>query len=184
MIAIIFAHPNHDSFNYAILRTITGKFDAEGRDYKVIDLYADGFDPVMTADELVCFASGRIKSDRIVAYQAILSAATEVFFVFPIWWGEAPAILKGFFDKVMQPGFAYHNDGHTLSPGLSVSRTVIVTTSDAQSVMFGPYMEGYFIPYTLATIGMTGAEWYNCEDTDTGSRNHREAFLTQVESIA
>lgn len=184
MIAIIFTHPSHDSYNYAILHTVTGKFDAEGREYQVIDLYADGFDPVMKSDELIHFASGKIESERIRVYQEILSKATEVFFIFPIWWGEAPAMLKGFFDKVMQPGFAYHNDGHTLSPGLQVGRTVIITTSDAQSEMFGSYIEGYFIPYTLSTIGLTGAEWYNCEDTDSGSRNHRDAFLTQINSIA
>ena len=184
MIAIIFAHPSHDSFNYAILRTVTDKLNAEGREYQVIDLYADRFDPVMNVGDLTHYESGGTESERISMYQDILSKSTVVFFIFPIWWGEAPAILKGFFDKVMQPGIAYHIGEDAIIPGLSVTRTVIITTSEAQSVIFSSYIEGFFIPYTLATIGLTGAEWYNCEDADTGSRNHREAFLARIASIA
>ena len=184
MIAIIFAHPSHDSFNYSILRAVTDKFNAEGHEYKVIDLYSDGFDPVMNAGDLTHYGAGGTESDLISMYQDILSKSTAVFFIFPIWWGEAPAILKGFFDKVMQPGFAYHIGADSIIPGLSVARTVIITTSEAQSVMFSSYMEGFFIPYTLATIGLTGTEWYNCEDADTGSSNHREAFLARIASIA
>ncbi|MFB8734752.1 NAD(P)H-dependent oxidoreductase [Bacillus sp. SL00103] len=46
-------------------------------------------------------------------YQEKLNQSTELIFIFPVWWWDLPAILKGFIDKVMLRGFAFLEDKNT-----------------------------------------------------------------------
>lgn len=56
---IIYAHPYEKSFNHAILERVQALLDAKGQAYQLIDLYADGFNPVFTKEELALFAEGK-----------------------------------------------------------------------------------------------------------------------------
>lgn len=181
MTTIIFAHPSHDSFNYAEVKAIEAKLAADGQPYRLIDLYVDGFNPVLSDAEITQQKHSLTDDPTVMAYQKALASSTMVIFVFPVWWGEMPAIMKGFFDRVMTPGFAYSrsSDGAVL-PGLQIQRTMIITTSGAESVIFGPYIEGYFIPFTLATIGMNGAEWYNCGNVHRITREAHQQFIDNI----
>ncbi|MEW6035487.1 MAG: NAD(P)H-dependent oxidoreductase [Candidatus Micrarchaeota archaeon] len=96
---IIFAHPdNLGSHNAAILRHVKARLETEGSKYEVIDLYADKFDPVLHP--------GR-KDPLAEKYQKLMSGAKRLIFIYPVWWYNAPAIMKGFIDKVFTQGFAY-----------------------------------------------------------------------------
>ena len=55
---IIYAHPYEKSFNHAILERVQALLDAQGQEYRLIDLYADGFNPVYTKEELALFREG------------------------------------------------------------------------------------------------------------------------------
>lgn len=179
--AVIYAHPYGKSFNHAILEAILSHL---GDSCDVIDLYADGFNPVYRPEELALFSKGEFLDPLVEKYQAILRRAGRIVFLFPIWWGEAPAIVKGFFDKVMLPGFGYKvsPEGRML-PGLNIDRTIVVTTSEAPTEVFRPYFEGYFIPMALTTIGFNGAEWHNCPGMTSGTRSQREDFIRGIVSL-
>jgi len=56
---IIYAHPYEKSFNHAILERVQALLDAKGQEYRLIDLYADGFNPVYTKEELALFREGK-----------------------------------------------------------------------------------------------------------------------------
>ena len=99
---IIYAHPNPESFNAGVKNTIIKTLESEKTSYKVIDLYAENFNPVLSLEEVKGKLSPESKN-----YQELISAATNIIFVFPVWWFRAPAILEGFLDKVFIPGFAY-----------------------------------------------------------------------------
>lgn len=99
---IIYAHPNPESFNAGVKNTIVKTLQDANASYKVIDLYAENFNPVLSLEEV----KGKL-SDDSRKYQELISAATNIIFVFPVWWFRAPAILEGFLDKVFVPGFAY-----------------------------------------------------------------------------
>ena len=104
-----------------------------------------------------------------------------MIFQFPIWWMEAPAMLKGFFDKVMIPGFGYVKDeAGMLVPVLDIPETLVVTTSEAPTEVFTSYFEGYFIPFILGTVGMHGARWLNCPGMTTGTDADRMQFIETV----
>ena len=104
MITIVYCHPQTESFNCMILNYVTGCLENEGRSYDVIDLYADNFNPVLSADDLKHYAKGLSTDPLVKRYTEVLQKTTEIIFIFPIWWGMMPAILKGFIDKTFLKG--------------------------------------------------------------------------------
>ena len=100
-IAIVYAHPSPESFNHSILEAFKAGLKEAGHDMEVIDLYADGFDPLLKT-------SGHGSTEeQTLFYQDKIKQADCLAFVFPIWWYRAPAILEGFIDKVFASGFAF-----------------------------------------------------------------------------
>ncbi len=181
MVTIIFCHPWHGSFNYAILEKIKATYDAQKKQYQVIDLEADGFNPNMTAAELALYSKGETTDPLVKRYITMMQDTDELVMIFPIWWGMMPANLKGFFDKAMLLGsaFTYSPEGAML-PGLQIGKTLIITTSQAPSIMFGQFIEGWFIPVMLNTVGITGCQWINCDQCSHGPKEHRDQFLADI----
>ncbi len=102
MTLIIYAHPDPSSFNHAILETIRNTLSQAGKSFHVIDLYAEGYNPVMSADEIKGYVSPETRR-----YQQLIKEADAIVFIFPVWWFRGPALLEGFCDRVFTPGFAY-----------------------------------------------------------------------------
>lgn len=181
MITIVYSHPGDASFNHSILKAVTDTLTAEGREYRVIDLYADGFNPVMSRKDLELYPKGETDDPLVKRYAQELLDTDRIIFIFPIWWGMMPAMVKGFFDRVLLKGAAYDmTDTGDLMPNLSINRTLIVTTSDAPSVEFGTFFQGYLVPMVLESVGMNNAEWYNCDSTDTASDEKRKEFIQLI----
>ena len=182
MIAIIFAHPWEGSFNKAILDAITVKLDHENREYRVIDLHKDNFDPVMSTADLALYSKGKSADPRVEEYQNILKSADEVIFLFPIWWGTMPAILKGFFDKVLLVNFS-HNYENGWTPLLKIKKTWVITTSESPTDKFRKPIEVEFIQNNLEPVGISNGQWINCDHASKGSQEHRDHFISDVVEI-
>jgi len=108
-ISILLAHPDKNSFNHAIAKTARQVLRRLG--YQVIyhDLYAEGFDPVFTKMELS--EKGPLASG-IKTHCEEISRADGIIVVHPNWWGQPPAVLKGWVDRVLRAGVAYRfNEG-------------------------------------------------------------------------
>jgi NAD(P)H dehydrogenase (quinone) len=99
---IIYAHPDKNSFNHAVLESVKAAFEKKNMPYQVIDLYEMNYNPVATNEEI----RGK-NSEQTIALQQQIKAANNLIFIFPVFWFRAPAIMEGFFDKVFTPGFAY-----------------------------------------------------------------------------
>ncbi len=98
---IVYAHPSPAGFTHEVL-------DAFRRDLpgpsSVSDLYAMGFRSELTLDEY----EARIPPPAdVLAEQSKLNAADVWAFIYPVWWADCPAVLKGWFDRVWSVGFAY-----------------------------------------------------------------------------
>ena len=129
-VLVIYAHPDPDSLNGAIHREILTALSAAGHEVDDIDLYADGFDPVLSAKERRDYFEPDLNRARVADYAARIEAAEGLVFCFPTWCLGPPAILKGFFDRVMVPGvsFRLEEDG-SLSPNLQhIKRVAAVVT--------------------------------------------------------
>lgn len=181
MVTIVFSHPWHGSFNKAILDTITSKFDQVNKAYQVIDLPKDGFNPSFMEAELAVYNQGKALDPLVIKYQEIIRNSGEIIFIYPIWWGTMPAILKGFFDKVLLVNFAFNYEGGW-NPLLDIKRATVITTSESPTENFKPFVQDYFIPQMLNSVGITNASWLNCEHTALGTDEMRKDFLKKVEA--
>ncbi|MDE7410810.1 MAG: NAD(P)H-dependent oxidoreductase [Paramuribaculum sp.] len=182
MISILYAHPYDKSFNHAILDVVKNRLDGQGKEYRVFDLYADGFNPAIEASSLRLYSHGETADPLVTKYLDALLASDEFIMIFPIWWATMPAIVDGFFDKVMLSGKAYrYSDTGELIPNLiDIKRTVIFSTSQNATEKFAPFFKDYFNDMVLKAVGMKNLEWYNCPQTAHGPAENREEFLRLV----
>lgn len=104
-VLVVYAHPDDgSSHNSMVLREVLGWLDYLEADYRVIDLYREGFDPVMPHEEWAEESFG----GQVRKYQGMVKESDRLIFIYPIWWYTYPAILKGFFDRVFTSDFAYN----------------------------------------------------------------------------
>jgi NAD(P)H dehydrogenase (quinone) len=107
---IVYAHPSPRSFTHDLLEAFLGGLDEAGHPYTVSDLYAMEFRSEMTLDEYERESGHRGDAgvpEDVAAEQARLAAAEVWAFVYPVWWTDCPARLKGWFDRVWTVGYAY-----------------------------------------------------------------------------
>lgn len=182
MTTVLYAHPYSGSFNHAILEEVISALKEENRDYTLIDLYADNFNPALDAASLRLYSRGETADHLVKKYLDILMSSDSIIMIFPVWWGMMPAIVKGFFDKVMLAGTAYQYDatGNLVPDKINLKRTLIFTTSQAPEELFRPFFAEYLKSRTLDAVGFHNAEWYDCSETSHGPAENRTDFLKMI----
>ncbi|MGE8514911.1 MAG: NAD(P)H-dependent oxidoreductase [Chryseobacterium culicis] len=124
---IIYAHPNDNSLNHNLLNTVVETLQSRNQEVIVRDLYAVGFDPVLSLADMQEQRLGKV-SDDIKIEQEHISWAEQITFIYPIWWTGLPAIMKGYIDRVFSYGFAYRYDQGIQKGLLKGKKTVILNT--------------------------------------------------------
>jgi NAD(P)H dehydrogenase (quinone) len=127
---VIRAHPLADSFNAALHeRTLAGLTRA-GHAIDAIDLYADAFDPRLSASDRAQYHDpGAPLPADIAGYVDRLRRAEALVLVFPVWCFGVPAILKGFFDRCLRPGVSFELVGERVRPKLQNIRKLAAVTT-------------------------------------------------------
>jgi NAD(P)H dehydrogenase (quinone) len=107
---IIYAHPVEGSFTHQIREAFISGLKDGGHSWSISDLCAMGFSPDLTSEEYARESSYRaelpVPAD-VAAEHAKLAAADVWAFIYPVWWTDCPARMKGWFDRVWTVGFAY-----------------------------------------------------------------------------
>ncbi len=186
-ITIVYCHPYKGSFNHEVLMTVTGKLAQLKQDYGVIDLYNDQFDPRYSVDELAKFSSGQTSDPRVKQYQETLSETSRLIIITPVWWNDLPGMLKGFFDKVMKPQYAYLNTPKGVKGLLTNIESVEVFTTSTSPTWYlklfcGNAVERVFMKGTLKQLGIKHRRWINCGGISNSTFDQRQKFLKQVET--
>jgi NAD(P)H dehydrogenase (quinone) len=173
-VLVIVAHPNKASFNHAIALTCSQTLIENGHEVIAHDLYAEQFDPILPFAE---FPKGAALPPEIQLHCEEVSKADGIVIVHPNWWGQPPAILKGWVDRVIRPGVAYEflegDSGEGVPRGLLKDKSAIIfNTSNTEATrekgVFGD-------PLQLI--------WENCVFGLCGSRKfHRRMFNIVVTS--
>jgi len=129
-VLVLHAHPVETSYNAALHQLITRTLAEHGHQIDDCDLYAEGFDPVLSRAERLDYHDTTTNQAPVQRYVDRLLAAEGIVFCFPVWCFGLPAMLKGWFDRVMLPGvsFVISADG-TVTPNLRHIRKVAVVTS-------------------------------------------------------
>jgi NAD(P)H dehydrogenase (quinone) len=173
-ILVILAHPNKQSYNHAIAFSAVKQLQENGHNVIFHDLYTEKFDPILPSQE---FPSEVTLPSNIKQHCDELRLADGIIIVHPNWWGQPPAILKGWVDRVMRPGVAYKflegDKGEGIPLGLLKAKAAIVfntanTPSKREQMVFGD-------PLQLL--------WKNCIFDLCGVRKfYREMFTVVVTS--
>jgi NAD(P)H dehydrogenase (quinone) len=102
-ILLIVGHPNPTSFNHAIAAQYASAARQAGHEVKVLNLNELQFDPILRLG----YAGEQTLEPDLQMAQAAIQYADHIVVVFPSWWGSMPALLKGFIDRTLLPGFAF-----------------------------------------------------------------------------
>lgn len=132
---VVYCHPRDSSFTKAVCDLVIEKLTKEGAEVRLCDLYAKGFDPVLSADD---HAGYEICPDNCALVQQDVDDVRwcdTLIFVYPTWWYGLPAILKGWLDRVFLPDVAFlmpSPERKGIHPGLQhINRLGVFTTCGA-----------------------------------------------------
>lgn len=188
-ILILLAHPNKGSFNHAIADATLASLSEQGHEVVFRDLYAEGFDPLITVQEISPMGSVPEQFDRNC--QEIVDA-DGIVVIHPNWWGQPPAILKGWVDRVLRPGMAYRfdegDDGEGIPVGLLKAESVLVlntsnTPQYREQNVFGDPLENLWKTCIFDFCGVTNfhRRMFNVVITSTGEQ--RQQWLAEVREL-
>jgi len=153
-ILLIYAYPNRNSFNSRILETVEKSIPHTNK-VRVIDLYEDGFNPILYFDKDKRRRDLQFDPETDY-YRQDLVWADHLIFIFPIWWSSMPAILKGYIDRVFSTGFAYKFEGLMPTKLLKGKTATIITTHDTPGLYVKFFLKDYGKVLEKQTLGMVG----------------------------
>ncbi len=188
-ISVILAHPDPGSFNHAIAKTATSWLRRKGYSVRFHDLYQEKFDPVLPAGEIPTEAK---IPPEIDAHCREIASADAIIVIHPNWWGQPPAILKGWVDRVIRPGVAYRfiedDQGGGIPAGLLKAKVAIVfntanTPYGRESVVFGDPLQ---LLWKNCIFNLCGVETF-CREVFTvvvtSTPDERKKWLERVASV-
>ena len=187
---VVFCHPDPESFGAAIFRTACEALRAAGHELRIIDLYAEGFDPVFTREERRTYLTDTAQNIAGVAHHVeALQWAEGWVAIYPTWFYGLPAMLKGWLDRVWLPGVTFQvatAKKRTIRGELqNIRRFVGITTSGSPwwwlRVIGDPgrslLMKG------LRPLYARGCRmsWLQLHDMNHATAADRETFLAKVD---
>jgi NAD(P)H dehydrogenase (quinone) len=186
-VLVVYAHPYPESFNHAVLEKFTQGLLAGGHETDILDLYAAGFNPVLSAADLAALQQGKIPDD-IADQQERVSRAEGLAVIFPIWWSSMPALLKGWIDRVFSLGFAYAFGEQGPVGLLKHRKALLITTCGGDQVFFDQsgIQKAIQMTVDLGVFAFTGIAkvhhefFYNVVQTDPATRGK---YLEQAYSL-
>jgi NAD(P)H dehydrogenase (quinone) len=102
-IVIINGHPNKESYNYALHAAFASASTAKGNTVEEICLADMDFNPILRHGYS---KRTELEPDLLAAWEKI-QGADHIVWIYPMWWGMMPALLKGFIDRLFLPGMAF-----------------------------------------------------------------------------
>lgn len=169
---IIYAHPNKDGHCGQILKTVLENLKTKNTNFKVLDLYEINYDPILKNSEH--YTSGHFDiSEENKGFQKLIKNENRFIFIYPTWWNNMPAILKGFIDRVFTNrfGFEYVN---RIPHGLLKGKAVIFTSTGApkiiHSLFFGKRSIKVLAADTLRFCGIKSRSYVIGNSTDLNEK--------------
>lgn len=179
MITIIYAHPWDGSFNHSVLEETEKTLRQNNKEYTLIDLNKDEFNPVLTESELSVYGKSGYKDPLVDKYIKILQNTEKIIFIFPIWWIGAPAILKGFFDKVYLKDkiISFENSSMT-----NVNSALLLTTSElTNDELVNEFKNPIeLLNYPIKSMGAKEITWHNFGNIILSKEPERTEYLNEI----
>jgi NAD(P)H dehydrogenase (quinone) len=188
-VLVILAHPDEKSFNFAVARRCTERLLEN--DYRPLfhDLYREGFDPILRAGETP--EDGKV-DPAVECHCEELTRAWGLVIVHPNWWGQPPAILTGWIDRVIRPGVAYRflegDSGEGVPEGLLKGKTALIfntsnTAPEREAAVFGDPLEVLWGRCIFGLCGITEYYRRTFSVVVTSTLDERVAWLDEAAGV-
>lgn len=188
-IFLVLAHPDPASFSHAMAERAVRSLVHRGHTAIIHDLYAEAFQPVMSAQE----AHTTVSDDPLVEQHCREVATADGFIVIhPNWWGQPPAMLKGWIDRVMRPGVAYDWGPHDRGDGIPVgllraTHAVVLNTAntpwDRELAVFGNPLDTLWRTCVFGLCGVSNVARRVYGPMATSTPDERAAWLHDVHTL-
>jgi putative NADPH-quinone reductase len=188
-ISVILAHPNKGSFNHAIASVTVETLKQNGHEVYFHDLYEEKFDPILTSEEVQKYTP---LPSEIENHCNEIAKTDGIIVIHPNWWGQPPAILKGWIDRIIRPGVAYEfledDKGDGVPNGLLKARKAIVfntsnTETEREKKIFGDPLETIWKNCIFDLCGIKDFSRKMFNIIVVSSEEQRKKWLQEVEQI-
>jgi NAD(P)H dehydrogenase (quinone) len=188
-ISVILGHPGSESFNHAIADTAVVTLKDVGHRVFFHDLCKEKFDAVLPAAEIPKHAP---LPPAIRQHCDEIAQADGIVVIHPNWWGQPPAILKGWVDRVIRPGVAYEfldgDSGEGVPHGLLKAKKAVVfntsnTYEERERTVFGDPLDLIWKNCIFGLCGVTDVRRRTFGVIVTSTDVRREAWLQEVHDI-
>jgi NAD(P)H dehydrogenase (quinone) len=182
----LYCHPLEESFHGAIRARALGGLARAGHVVDLLDLYAEGFDPVLSAAGRRDYHDTALNRAGIEDYARRLRAAEGLVVQFPVWSFGPPAMLKGFVDRTFVPGVAFDiSDPGRVRRMLGSRRLAGITTYGrpwTRALAVGDPPKRWVTRYLrLMGRGFVRTDYHALYHMNVADAGKREAFLQRIE---
>jgi NAD(P)H dehydrogenase (quinone) len=190
-VLVILAHPSQESFVSFLSSEVIGELRSGGNEVRHHDLWAENFNPVLTPYERLNHVGDVAEKlqhlPELRQHIEDLQWCDTLVLVYPTWWSGQPAILKGWFDRVLMNGVAWvlPEGAARIRPLLTnIKRLMVVTTHGSSK--FVNALEGesgkrtVFRSVRLMLHRRVRCEWIAMYGVDNATLKQREKFSSRV----
>jgi NAD(P)H dehydrogenase (quinone) len=188
-IFVVVGHPDGASFSHALAAAAVRAAQRSGHSVLLHDLYAEAFQPVISALEA---RDARSQDPLVEQHCTEVARADGIIVVHPNWWGQPPAIMKGWIDRVLRPGVAYDwgpaDRGEGVPIGLLRAGAAVVlntanTPWEREVAVFGNPLDTLWRNCIFGLCGVARVERRVYGPMATSTLEERSAWLHDVEAL-
>ncbi|EKS6735861.1 NAD(P)H-dependent oxidoreductase [Enterobacter asburiae] len=189
-VLIVTAHPVDTSLSHSLAARIAGRLREKGTQVEIADLHAEGFNPAMSRGDLDLYHGdqGALPGD-ILREQQRVERADMLVFVFPIYWWSVPALLKGWFDRVLTLNWAYKvaDDGRIVGNMRDVPVRLIATGGSDHTGFdkhgYSTAIQAQIIEGVFGFCGLRNVKFDILYQADTATPEQVENFLQRLGNL-
>lgn len=187
--SVILAHPDPTSFNHAIAEKVVTTLSAANVRVNFHDLYRERFEPLLARGEIPRDVA---LPELVETHCWEIGEADLIIVIHPNWWGQPPAILKGWVDRVIRPGVAYEflngDSGEGVPVGLlRANKALVFNTSNTGTVrekeVFGDPLETIWKNCIFGLCGVGEVRRKTFSIVVTSSAEQRRGWLEEVSEV-
>jgi NAD(P)H dehydrogenase (quinone) len=188
-ILMVISNPNPGGFNYALLDRAIAAFRKQQDEVRILDLYQSDFKPVLMGLELAELQNQTV-SDDVRKMQDQIRWADALVFIYPLWWFDRPAILKGWCDRVLTQGFAFNYTESGVEKLLTGKKAMVCITAGGSKQDFDNMQvteRDLLLPMTKGTLEFCGVDVVQSQiyySVATAPDQERTEFLDHIEKMA
>ncbi|GHB06035.1 NAD(P)H dehydrogenase (quinone) [Streptomyces chryseus] len=186
-VGVYLAHPRQGSFNHALFDAVVEELRRRGSDVLAHDLCAEGFVPLLSADETGTVEEAtRAYEAQMALHRTEVATLDAMVFVHPNWWGMPPAVLTGWVQRVLAPGVAYKLGTAAGEPAglLKAGRALVLNTSDTpadrEEREFGDPLQSIWSACVLPYVGVSDVRRVVFRTVTDSTEEERAAWLDQA----